>query len=250
MNPTIERLARLLDHAHVELITERSIARTAEDVARRLEADLNAAVESNRTLAASEAESYAQGQQAVRKANDERDAVKLAYRNVISENLRILERNNVQKDTILNLERQIREADQPDPRLAELETEVALRTDSLNDALAEIERLTRYYGAQTARLVELGELGEGVPKWLGEGVPKWGKGLTRDQLAAMAGNNRGLELISPWLHGRWTVVAILTPDIDVQTDQTDIILRPAYGTSDGMYVTGRIDSLQLDNAEF
>ena len=241
MNPTIERLARLLDHAHVELITERSIARTAEDVARRLEADLNAAVESNRTLAASEAESYAQGQQAVRKANDERDAVKLAYRNVISENLRILERNNVQKDTILNLERQIREADQPDPRLAELETEVALRTDSLNDALAEIERLTRYYGAQTARLVELGELGEGVPKW--------GKGLTRDQLAAMAGNNRGLELISPWLHGRWTVVAILTPGPEASL--SDVILRPAYGDTDSAaWISGRIDRLQLDRADF
>lgn len=216
MAAAISQLAREAAELAARIDPARAAADSAKRVAQGLEADLNAAVESNRTLAESEAKSAAD-----------------------AETLRKM--NATQASMILDRERQIREADE---RADDLERQIRGLEADLSADVARRHDLEARIGAAGLAAMERGE-----------GVPKWSQGLTRDQVAAVMAAGPSREFISPWLHGRWTVVAILTPTANMPTANVvgtaDIILRPAYGDADsGAWISGRIDCLQLDRAEF
>lgn len=218
MNETVANLVHLLVNANEALGEQRVAALAAQRVAQGLEADLNAAVESNRTLAASEAASNAQAQEIVRASCERRDRAE-------AEATKLREMNSRQRDKIHTLEAQLRAAD-----AARLETEARLQNSEAN--LRDFRAAWVTHGEREA-----------------QGVPK-GRGLTRDEITAAAAAQAGsaqLQLVSPWLHGPWQLVAIYT---EAEHGAADIVLRPAYGTNDGVWISGRIDRLQLDDYRF
>lgn len=166
---------------------------------------------------------------------------KAAMRTMAEERSAFRELNKRQEGIILERGRQIQEAD------------AALAAEREARQQREVELAELRANPHKIWRVETGEGPWSVET--GEGLPKWGPGLDRDALAKTwrerDGAGQPLELVSPWLHGHWSLVAILTPNPeDTNSGTADVVLRPTYGETEGVFIMGRIDRLQLDDARY